>query len=284
MGSEILFVAAFFALAAAVFAWFLIRLLTSAAINYRQNFTAQAKVKLSDLFLTIEPEKLFMLNIAIIILVFVFIFFIIGNAIPALIVSLALGTSPPIIFKVLKKRRQKEFISQLPDMLQGTSTAMKSGASLNQALESVIVEQTGAIKQEFDLFLREIRVGISFEEALDNLYSRVPLMDLNLVISGMKISKEIGGNLAETLERMADTLRRKLEMEGKIDALTAQGRAQGYVMTALPILLGLVLFQMEPEQMSLLWTEWYGWAVIAIVVTLEVVGFIFIKKIVSIDV
>jgi len=284
MGSEVFFVAAFFALAAAVFAWFLLRLLTSAAVNYRKNFTAQAKIKLSDLFLTIEPEKLFMLNIAIILLAFVFSFFILGSALPALIISLAVGISPPIIFKVLRNRRQKEFISQLPDMLQGTATGMKSGASLNQALESVIMEQTGAIKQEFDLFLREVRVGISFEEALDNLYARMPLMDLSLVISGMKISKEIGGNLAETLERMASTLRRKLEMEGKIDALTAQGRAQGYVMTALPILLGLVLFQMEPEQMSLLWTEWYGWVVIAVVVTLEVVGFIFIKKIVTIDV
>ncbi|MCL1037382.1 type II secretion system F family protein [Shewanella submarina] len=284
MNTSLLVVAASFAIAAAVFAWFLTKILASAAITYRQTFTAQAKIKLSDLFLTIEPEKLFMLNIALMVLTFVFVFIVVGNVIVATIAGFASAMSPPIIFKILRNRRQREFLSQLPDMLQGTSTAMRSGASLNQALESVITEQTGAIKQEFDLFLREVRVGISFEEALDNLYSRVPLMDLNLVISGMKISKEIGGNLAETLERMADTLRRKLEMEGKIDALTAQGRAQGYVMTALPILLGLVLYQMEPEQMSLLWTEWYGWAVIAIVVTLELVGFIFIRKIVNIDV
>ncbi|MEM5504130.1 type II secretion system F family protein [Shewanella frigidimarina] len=284
MISEIAIVASFFALSIAVFAWFLLRLISISAINYRKTFTETAKVKLSDLFLTIEPEKLFMLNLALILLSFVFTLFLIGNAIPALVISLAIGASPPIIFGMLKKHRLTDFIQQLPDMLQGTATAMKSGASLNQALESIIAEQTGSIKQEFDLFLREVRVGISFEEALDNLYSRVPLMDLSLVISGMKISKEIGGNLAETLERMASTLRQKLEMEGKIDALTAQGRAQGYVMTALPILLGFVLFQMEPEQMALLWTEWYGWVVIAVVVILEVVGFVIIKKIVSIDV
>lgn len=284
MISEIAMVASFFALSIAVFSWFLLRLISKAAINYRQNFTENAKVKLSDLFLTIEPEKLFMLNLALILLSFFITLLLIGNAIPALVIALAIGASPPIIFSILKKRRLTDFIQQLPDMLQGTATAMKSGASLNQALESIIAEQTGSIKQEFDLFLREIRVGISFEEALDNLYNRVPLMDLNLVISGMKISKEIGGNLAETLERMASTLRQKLEMEGKIDALTAQGRAQGYVMTALPILLGFVLFQMEPEQMSLLWTEWYGWVVIAVVVILETVGFVIIRKIVNIDV
>ncbi|MGZ9899907.1 type II secretion system F family protein [Shewanella gaetbuli] len=284
MNIHIALVAGFFALAIGVFAWFFVGLMSKAAINYREKFTETAKVKLSDLFLTIEPDKLFMLNLALMLLAFFFILFLISSFLPALLIAIAVGVSPPIIFTVLKKRRLADFIQQLPDMLQGTATAMKSGASLNQALESVIAEQTGAIKQEFDLFLREVRVGIAFEEALDNLYGRVPLMDLNLVISGMKISKEIGGNLADTLERMASTLRRKLEMEGKIDALTAQGRAQGYVMTALPILLGVVLFQMEPEQMSLLWTQWYGWVVIAVVVTLEVVGFIIIKKIVSIDV
>lgn len=284
MISELALVAAFFALSAGVFAWFLIRVLSNAAISYRRNFTAQAKIKLSDLFLTIEPEKLFMLNLAAVVLCFVFTMLLTGTLIPAVLMAVLVGASPAAIFSVLRKRRQQAFISQLPDMLQGTSTAMRSGASLNQALESVIAESTDPIKQEFDLFLREVRVGVSFNEALDNLYQRIPLMDLNLVISGMKISREIGGNLAETLERMADTLRRKLEMEGKIDALTAQGRAQGYVMTGLPILLGLVLYQMEPEQMSLLWTQWYGWVVISIVLVLEIIGFFFIRKIVSIDV
>lgn len=284
MISEIALVAAFFSLSAGVFAWFLVQVVSNAAVSYRRNFTAQAKIKLSDLFLTIEPEKLFMLNLAAVVLFFVFTFFLIGNLIPAALMAVLVGASPAVIFSILRKRRQQAFISQLPDMLQGTSTAMRSGASLNQALESVIAESSDPIKQEFDLFLREVRVGVGFNEALDNLYKRIPLMDLNLVISGMKISREIGGNLAETLERMADTLRRKLEMEGKIDALTAQGRAQGYVMTGLPILLGLVLYQMEPEQMSLLWTEWYGWVAISIVVVLEIIGFFFIRKIVSIDV
>lgn len=284
MSTEIALVATFFSLSAGVFAWFLVRVVSNAAVSYRRNFTAQAKIKLSDLFLTIEPEKLFMLNLAVVVLFFVFTFFLTSNIIPATLIALLVGASPAVIFSILRKRRQQAFISQLPDMLQGTSTAMRSGASLNQALESVIAESSDPIKQEFDLFLREVRVGVSFNEALDNLYKRIPLMDLNLVISGMKISREIGGNLAETLERMADTLRRKLEMEGKIDALTAQGRAQGYVMTGLPILLGLVLYQMEPEQMSLLWTEWYGWVVISIVVILEIIGFFFIRKIVSIDV
>jgi tight adherence protein B len=284
MNIEILLVASCFSVSAAVLAWIVSVMFSRAAVLYRSKFTEDAKIKLSDLFLFVEPEKLFIINLAILFAAFFLVFLIAGSWVVALVISVALSASPPFIFRVMKRKRQKRFLGDLPDMLQATSTAMKSGSSLNQSMESVIYEMSGPVRQEFDLFMREVRVGVDFEIALDNLYERIPLIDLNLVISGIKISREIGGNLADTIERMADTLRKKLEMEGKIDALTSQGRAQGYVMTGLPILLGMVLYQMEPEQMSLLWEVWYGWVVIAIVVVLETLGYVFIQKIVNIDV
>ncbi|WMS87252.1 type II secretion system F family protein [Pleionea litopenaei] len=276
--------AALFAVSAALLTFIVAHVLSRAAVKYRENFTEQAKVKLSDLFLFIEPERLFIINMVIIFMSFLLVWLWTGHWIPALIASFLVGFSPPILYRMFKKRRNQTFIKHLPDMLQSCSTAMKAGSSLNQAIESVVMEESGPISQEFDLFLRELRVGVDFNEALNNLHDRIPEMDLKLVISGMQISREIGGNLADTLERMADTLRRKIEMEGKIDSLTAQGRAQGFVMTALPILLGVILYQMEPEQMSLLWTRWYGWICIGIVVFLEVIGYVFIRKIVNIDV
>ncbi|WP_157497584.1 type II secretion system F family protein [Gilvimarinus chinensis] len=284
MNLEILLVASCFSVSAAVLAWIVSVMFSRAAVLYRSRFTEDAKVKLSDLFLFVEPEKLFIINLAILFAAFFLVFLIMGSWVIALVISVALSVSPPFIFRLMKRKRQKQFLADLPDMLQATSTAMKSGSSLNQSMESVICEMSGPVRQEFDLFMREVRVGVDFDVALDNLYERIPLIDLNLVISGIKISREIGGNLADTIERMADTLRKKLEMEGKIDALTSQGRAQGYVMTGLPILLGIVLYQMEPEQMSLLWEVWYGWVVIAIVVVLETLGYVFIQKIVNIDV
>ncbi|SEH81118.1 tight adherence protein B [Rheinheimera pacifica] len=284
MSTEVLLLALFFAFSAAILAWIVSVLFSRAVGLYRTNFTENAKIKLSDLFLFIEPEKLFMMNIAFLAAVFFLVFLMLGHWAPALISSVVAGFSPPIVFRILQRRRRKSFLQELPDMLQATATAMKSGGSLTQSIESVVVEMKGPIRQEFDLFMREVRIGVSFADALDNMYQRIPLIDLKLVISGMKISREIGGNLAETIERMADTLRRKLEMEGKIDALTAQGRAQGYVMTGLPILLGLVLYQMEPEQMALLWQTWYGWVVVGVVITLEALGYFFIRKIVNIDV
>ncbi|MCO7223837.1 type II secretion system F family protein [Pleionea sp. CnH1-48] len=277
-------VAILFAFTAAMLTYVGWQMLSKAAVSYRENFTSQAKVRAADLFLFVEPEKIFIFNIILIVISFLFAFLMFESLVPSIIAAVLMGFFPSISYKVLKKKRHETFIKQLPDMLQSSATAMKAGSSLNQAIESVVMEETGPISQEFDLFLRELRVGVDFNEALNNIYTRIPMMDLKLVISGMQISREIGGNLADTLERLADTLRRKIEMEGKIDALTAQGRAQGFVMTALPILLGLVLYQMEPEQMSLLWEKWYGWIVIAIVVLMEVMGYFFIRKIVNIDV
>jgi tight adherence protein B len=283
MNNQVL-VGLFVAIAAGLLSWMAVHFFIDAGQTYRERFTSHAKVKIADLYLMIEPEKLFALNLILLVITFVFIFFWLGSIIVALIISFLCGLLPKIIFKVLTKRRQTQFLTQLPDMLQTSSTAMKAGSSLNHAIESVVVEETGPISQEFDLFLRELRVGVDFNEALENIYKRMPLLDFKLVVSGMQISREIGGNLADTLERLASTLRKKLEMEGKIDSLTAQGRAQGIVMTLLPLVLGYILFLMEPEQMSLLWTEWYGWLVIALVAFMEIAGFFVIRKIVNIDV
>jgi tight adherence protein B len=105
-----------------------------------------------------------------------------------------------------------------------------------------------------------------------------------MVVAGMRISREVGGNLADILETLADTLRRKHTMEGKIKALTAQGKMQGIIMTALPLFLMLILTYMEPEAMQPLYHTMMGWAVLAIVAVMEVIGYVAINKITTIDV
>jgi len=277
-------VAIFVALSAGLLTWVGVRFFAQAAQQYRDTFTSHAKVGLADLFLLVEPEKVFVLNVIMILVTFILCYLYFWSFILAGIFAVVMGFMPKVLFKFLTKRRRTQFIEQLPDMLQSSSTAMRAGSSLNQALESVVSEETGPIAQEFDLFLRELRVGVDFNQALDNIYQRIPLMDFKLVISGMQISKEIGGNLADTLERLADTLRRKIEMEGKIDALTAQGRAQGIVMTLLPIVLGYGLYLMEPEQMAIFWTHWLGWTLIGVMTIMLLLGYVVIQKIVNIDV
>lgn len=277
-------IAVLISIAAGIFVWVGAQLFYQAAKKYHETYTQKTKVKLADLYLFIDPSKILIFNVIIMLLAFIFSGLILGNYYVAIIIAIVAAFLPQLLYKILTKRRQKLFLEQLPDLLLATSTSMKAGSSLNQSLEGVTAEASDPIAQEFELFLRELRVGVDFNAALDNLYHRMPLIDFKMIVSGMQISKSIGGNLADTLERLASTLRRKLEMEGKIDALTAQGRAQGIVMTLLPIVLGYGLYLMEPEQMSIFWTHWLGWALMAVIAIMLSLGYFVIQKIVNIDV
>jgi len=252
--------------------------------NYKQVFTTSANASMRDLFLFVDTNTLFRLNLVLIAAAFLVTLAASGLWMLALIVATFCGLLPGAAFRVLKARRLQQFVQQLPEALQAVAGAMKAGASVVQAIEILVAESRGPIAQEWGLFLRELRVGVSYDDALGNLLARVPSEELRLVIAGMRISREIGGNLAETLERLADTLRRKIEMEGKIKALTAQGRMQGIVMTLLPIFLGGVLYYMEPEYMGKMFTEVFGWITIAVILVVLSVGYFFIRKIVNIDV
>lgn len=254
------------------------------AQKYHETFKYNAKRNLSDMFLFIEPGKLFIGNIVLMVVTFIVVWAYTGAWFVALIAVVGMAILPPYLYKYLQKRRRKKFIQQLPDGLNMICASMRSGSSLINAIEAMVQEAEAPISQEFSLFLREQRLGVDFMEALDNMVERMPEQDFKLVVSGMQISKEIGGNLAETLERLGETLRKKIEMEGKIDSLTAQGRIQGIVMTCLPIFLGYVLYHMEPVHMSRLFTEPMGWIVIAGSSVMLYIGYFFIQKIVNIDV
>lgn len=132
--------------------------------------------------------------------------------------------------------------------------------------------------------LREQRMGVSFEQALNNLYQRVPTESLSLIVSALNIAAQSGGNLAENLERISTTLRMRLHLLGRVRALTSQGRMQAWVMASLPLALAFVLHWLDPESMSALWHTPAGWAVLFLIVVLEASGIFFIRRIVQIDV
>lgn len=273
-----------FAVATTILSFVALRVTNNAAEAYRTQFTAEAKVSLSELYVFIEPDKLFFLNVLILVVGFAFALLLSGSLAVAILVGVALLAAPKFIYRVIKAKRLESLLDQLPDSLMSLSSSMKAGSSLTQALEITVKEETPPIAQELELLLRELRVGVAFEAALDNLVARAPSPELEMVTAAMKISREVGGNLSDILENVASTIRRKREMEGKIRALTAQGKLQGLVMTALPLVLAFVLFYMEPEQMSRLFHEPIGWIAMAIILVMVTLGYMFIRKIVNIDV
>lgn len=132
--------------------------------------------------------------------------------------------------------------------------------------------------------VKEQKLGISQKDALENLGDRVGLEELDLVVAASLIARDVGGNLSETFDRLSVMLRRKIEMEGKIKALTSQGKMQGWVVGALPFGIMLALVYVEPQGIMPMFSTFLGWGFLAAIIALEVMGAIIIRKIVSIDV
>lgn len=273
-----------FAIVATLIAVVFINSFSSASTKYKSDMEDTAKNDFAAMFLFIEPEKLLAMNLIVVVLGALFVWLYSGLWVLAVISAVILLYLPRMFLHYFKKKRKTEIIKHLPDVLLSVSRSMQAGTSLNQALEVAVEEDKGPLIQEFSLFLRELRMGVDFNDALRGMADRIDAEEFSLVTSGMMISREIGGNLAETLDRLAEMIRRKIEMEGKIVALTSQGRLQGIVMTLLPIFVGLALYQMEPFLMGRIFYEPIGWMVIAFVFVMEVIGYFFIRKIVNIDV
>ena len=272
------------ALASAFAAFIVFRVIYDAVDKQRTSFTRHAGATLSDLFVFLDPQQVWWMAFGFTIFVGLLVTFLTNSWIVGLGAGVIAIFIPRKILAFLRTKREQRFVTQLPDSLQALTGSLRAGSSLNQALDLLVTETKGPVSQEFDLMLRELRMNVPFDIAVVNLHRRIPVTETQLLAASMRIARETGGNLAEVLERLADTLRRKLEMEGKIRSLTSQGIAQGWVMSLLPIVIAYALSYIEPNAMARLFTEPMGWGVCAFVVIMEYIGFKIIKKIVSIDV
>lgn len=272
------------ALAVALLTWSLFDIGTNGLARYRQIFTERTTVNLRELFLFIEPKRLFALNLSLMLLVAVAAWVGTRSVFVALLALVLTAFVPRQLLRQMRQRRLDAMELQLPDTLLMLAGGMKAGVSLTQAIQQLVAESRPPVSQEFDMVLREQRLGVALDDALENLNQRVPLQSVTLTVSAMRIAAETGGQLAETLERASQTLRTKLAMEGKIKALTSQGKLQAIVVGALPLFLMYVLNKMEPEAMNLLFTTRTGYATLAVIALLEIFGVLIIRKIVDIDV
>lgn len=202
----------------------------------------------------------------------------------AVVAGSAALVAPRVAHRWMHAHRMRRLAHQLPDALDALTGALRAGLGLQQAIATLAEQQPRPIALEFALVLRKQRLGMSLDQALAELAARVPRHEFVLFVTSVRVARDLGGNLAEALERLAGTLRRKLAMEDKIDALTAQGRLQGWIVGLLPVLLAGVLAWLEPATMRLLYTTPIGWSVLAVLAVLLGAGALLIRKIVRIDV
>lgn len=251
---------------------------------WRERFTRETGFQLRELFLFVDPARLYLLNLALTMLAGVAAWLLSASVVAALAAAVVIALSPSLILRWLRARRTARIEHQLPDALQMLAGTVRAGLSLPAALRQVSTELPPPLVQELLLVQHEQRLGVSLDDALENLALRLPAQPIQLMVSAMRIANETGGGLAETLERAAATLRSQHAMELKIRALTAQGRLQAWVVGLLPVFLLWVLARMEPEAMAQLWTTRLGWGVLTAVLVMELVGVVLIRRIVAIDI
>lgn len=264
--------------------WFLQMGARHGILRYHRVFTAQTRQGLGEMFLFLDPRQVWFASLLLCAVTTFVAYFFAGSLIVAGLISMVMLFAPPYALTYARHRRIRKFEHQLPDLLLALAGALRAGFSIQSALRHSADHATAPLSQELALMLREQRLGVSFEQALANLYKRVPVESLSLIVSALNIAASSGGSLAETLERISITLRMRLHLIGRIRALTSQGRMQAWIMASLPPGLALVLHGLDPDAMSALWGTPVGWGVLILIGVLEITGIRLIQRIVQINV
>ncbi len=245
--------------------------------------------RLELMFVDVDHKKLtwtmILMSLGLGFLVFLLVF-------PSIFVGLILGSiityfgwqAPKLVVDFLFEKRSAKLVDQMVDGLTIMTNGIRSGLSVTQSMERVTDNMPNPIKQEFGLVLSQIKLGLSIEEALSNLGNRVPAPDIQMFVTAINILKETGGNLAETFATMVETIRERQKIHKKIEALTAQGVTQGIIITLIPFVLMVVFFFVDPGFIKPLFTTTLGVILLFVMLSLQVIGGLMIRKIVKIKV
>jgi len=268
----------------AIAAWFVLCTLYQAWCRYRAAFHTQAVTHLEDFFLFVDLRQLWLLVVLMALGLAAGVFLLAGSPLLALASFVVWVAAPFGVLRSLRRRRLGRFEQQLPDFLTSLAGALRAGSGMQGALHAIVAQSPAPLGQEFSMLLREQRMGLPLEQAMGHLQQRVPVEGVLLLVSLLRIAAGTGGNMAQTLEGVAQTLRARLHLQGRLHALTAQGRMQAWIMAGLPLLLGAALLLLNPQAMAPLWRTPAGWAVLLLIVVLEVVGMWLVRRIVAIDI
>jgi len=252
--------------------------------RYEAEVLKGTEVTLDQIYLNIPAQQLFYAALILFVLVAGITILLFGSPILALLFGVGAFSSPRLLARYLKRRRDRRFGVQLVDALMNISNALRSGFSLPQTFELIQREMDNPIAQEFRLLNQETRVGVPIEQALQHMLDRMPSDDLDLVVTAILVSAEVGGSLAEVMDNIARTIRERHQIEGKVNALTSQGRMQAVILCLVPIVLAFIINGINPYFFEPMVKTWLGWGLFGIIGLLEFLGLLIVRKIVAIDV
>jgi tight adherence protein B len=206
-----------------------------------------------------------------------------GPIIIAVMVGAVAYWGPEIYIIFLRRRRRAAFSEQLVDGLVLMSNGLRSGFTLQQAIDMLIEEMPAPLSQEFELVRREFRVGVDLDVCLRNCVNRTKDEDLDLVVTAIQITRQLGGNLAEVFDRIVAMVRERKILKGKADALTGEGKMQAMVVGLLPYGFMFAMTKVNPDLMRLMWTTIPGLIAMSLVVLLDVIGYLWVRKLADVQ-
>ena len=201
-----------------------------------------------------------------------------------LLCGLVFGSLPAMYLFWLKSQRIVQFERQVPEALELTSRALRAGHAFSVGLKLVGDESADPIGKEFRRVFDEVSMGVSLAEALQNLTDRLDSVDLRFFMTSVLVQRETGGNLAEIIDSLATLIRKRFELQLKVRALSAEGRFSGLILFCLPFVVGLILYKMNPEYMSTLFTDPAGHTMLMVGSFMMVTGALIMKRMVTIKV
>jgi len=269
---------------AAVGAWATIQWLQKEYARYRTAFQHETVHGLADFFLFLDPAQLWGVNLILAVSLTALFLALTGYPLAAGLAGTMALALPRWLLAWARRLRLARIDGQLPDFLLALAGALRAGSGLQAGLRQVVQHTGRPLAQELGLLLQQQRMGLAFDDVLDALHKRVATESVGLVVAAIKVAGQTGGSLAETLERISFTLRTRLQLQGRIRALTSQGRMQAWIMAGLPVALAIALHALDPEAMEPLWLSAAGWGVLALVAILEGAGIFLVRRIVNIEV
>jgi tight adherence protein B len=241
----------------------------------RRSFGARIANQLAQASVRLTVAEYLILNLASILLCGALAYLIFRNFL--FIGGLVLGFFlPRIILRIMRARRLRRFNDQLGDAINLMVNSLKAGYSMPIAMETVANDMPAPIAEEFRRVVIEIGLGVALDNALNHMLRRVHSQDLDLMITAISVQHEVGGNLAEILDTISYTIRERVRIQGEIKTLTAQGEITGYVLSALPFVLTTVLFLLNREYMSRIMS--------GVAITIIIIGFIIMRRVVRIEI
>jgi tight adherence protein B len=206
------------------------------------------------------------------------------SAVPTLLAGLAGVSFPRFYVRRLKKRRIRRFEEQFPEAIDLLGRSIRAGHAFPTGLKVVAEESPEPMSTEFRQIFEEQKFGLPLEDSLLGLADRIDLVDVRIFVTAILIQREVGGNLAEILDKIAYTIRERFMLQRQIRVYTAQGRLTGYILAAMPILLGLAITALNPEYMAILFEEPTGKVLIAAAAVMQFLGFLTIRRIIDIEI